>query len=551
MDTFTPISGFILAVAAAFLGGYLVRFLRLPPMVGYLLAGIVLAPFATALLTEGIQIQALAELGVAFLLFQAGTQFPISEIKKMPWSVLIGPAVQLLLMVPLVALAYALTDWPLSKISLIAIVIYLSSTAATIMILNARNESESTHGRTAIAFSLVQNVALVLAVIYLTAFSSSTEQGLMSLGITGAKSVAFLVVVYYVGARLAPRLLNRLTANSQELFVIGGVFFAIGTGYLAHHMGLSLSIGTFLAGVVVAGSAMGRRMRQDLSPISDLFVIFFFLSLGLLLDVSYVVSNIPIVALFLASIIIGKVGILALVFSFFKSSRKDALPTALVLGQIGEEAFLVVYLAMTHGIMSAEMFSLVVAGAVISIALNPILVQYAPIFSKAPQGLPALLKGLKESLKALPGLGLRKHAIVCGYGSLGQKVAQTLALNGVSFVVIEQDASRLAALKQNGFHFIEGDPTSAHVLNRANIADARSLVVTLPDPLMSDRVIQQAKGLQPDLGVVTIHPSYDDRLGLSNYVLRHEGISSNILKKLLAAAKAGFPNKTYAFVEPY
>jgi CPA2 family monovalent cation:H+ antiporter-2 len=316
-------------------------------------------------------------------------------------------------------------------------------------------------------------------------------------------------------------------------------------------MGLSFSTGAFLAGVVVAGSTMGRQMRQDLSPISDLFVIFFFLSLGLLLDVGYVASNVPIVLLFLAAIVIGKVAILSAVFSMFKSSRKEALLTALLLGQIGEEAFLVVYVAMTYGIMNAEMFSLVVAGAVISIALNPVLVQYAPAISKAPQGLPALLKALKESLKAIPGLGLRRHAIVCGYGSLGQKVAQALALNGVSFLVIEEDPARISALKKSGFQYILGDPASAKVLQQANVFEARSLVVTLPDPLASERIIQQAKGLQPDLGVVSIHPNYDDRLGLSNYVLRHDGISSSILKKLLDAAKAGFPNKTYAYVEPY
>ncbi|MBI2935299.1 MAG: cation:proton antiporter, partial [Chloroflexi bacterium] len=415
---------FVVAIVAAFLGGAVVKRLGQPPVLGYLLAGIVVGPFATGLISDIARINTLAQIGVAFLMFQAGTELSLSQLRKMQGITLAGPFVQLLLMAPFVVVAVFLTQLPIVEVSYLGIILALSSTTVVIKLMAGRGEVDALHGRLAIAFSIVQDLPMIPAIVIFTSFAlaaNTLTSGALTLSVLGGlgKALAFVAVAYFVGAKLFPPFLKRIASYGGDLFLLCVVAVALGMAFLSSLLGISLVLGAFIAGLVVAESEVTYRVSREVSPISDIFVTFFFVSVGMLLDISFVLGHLSAVMVIVLVVVFGKAVLLTAIGLMFRYSARTSLLMGLTLAQIGEEAFLLAQIGLQHGILTSSSYSLVLAGAVISIVLNPLLLTSSPfllgVFQKIPALKRAFLTSTQDPSGAIPE-GLQGHTIVCGYG---------------------------------------------------------------------------------------------------------------------------------------
>ncbi|MBI2164935.1 MAG: cation:proton antiporter [Chloroflexi bacterium] len=563
MGSLPSMHEFVLAIAAAFAGGFIFRHLRQPPVLGFLVAGIIVGPHVTGIIKDVAQVQNMAQMGVAFLMFQAGTELSLSHLRKMQRAVLLGPFVQLLLSAPFVAAAILLSQWPASQVGYLALIFSLSSTTVAIKLLSERGELDSVHGRLAVAFSIVQDIPLVPAIVLVTSLASPSGGEVTAVLPALGKALAFVFVGYTLGARLAPPLLRKAASYGRELLILCVVLLALGMAYLTGIMGLSLALGAFMAGLVIADSEVSRHVLREVSPISDIFITFFFVSVGMLLDIPFVLGHIPAILALVLVIVVGKALLIGLIPMLFRHSGKEALLTGLVLAQIGEEAFLLAQVGFNLGFLSGDTYSLVLAVAVISIVLNPFLYESAPVLLRGLKALPILGQAFQDSPRAFLGpgrQGLKEHTILCGYGEVGQQVVQALEKRGLPYTIIELDPHRLRQARDQGLPCIFGDASREDTLHEANIMAANSLIVTIPDPATAERVVRSARRLRKGMDVLAkgysengardrlanagatevVHPSLEASLEFIRCVLRCHGVSQREVERFILAKRAGF-----------
>lgn len=559
---------FVVAIVAAFLGGAVVKRLGQPPVLGYLLAGIVVGPFATGLISDIARINTLAQIGVAFLMFQAGTELSLSQLRKMQGITLAGPFVQLLLMAPFVVVAVFLTQLPIVEVSYLGIILALSSTTVVIKLMAGRGEVDALHGRLAIAFSIVQDLPMIPAIVIFTSFAlaaNTLTSGALTLSVLGGlgKALAFVAVAYFVGAKLFPPFLKRIASYGGDLFLLCVVAVALGMAFLSSLLGISLVLGAFIAGLVVAESEVTYRVSREVSPISDIFVTFFFVSVGMLLDIPFVFGHLSAVMVIVLVVVFGKAVLLTAIGFMFRYSGRTSFLMGLTLAQIGEEAFLLAQIGLQHGILTTSSYSLVLAGAVTSIVLNPLLLTASPsllrLFQRVPVLKQAFLTSTQDPSGAIPE-GLQGHTIVCGYGQVGEELAQALDRHDIKYVVIDVEPRFTAALREKGVPVIHGDASNPLVLSKANLMRARCLVVTIPNPLVAGQVVRRARQLRRGLYIVVrgtggervveellqagasevIHPSFESSLEFTRSVLRDHGVSPKEVERLVQSKRIGF-----------
>ncbi|MBI4336840.1 MAG: cation:proton antiporter [Chloroflexi bacterium] len=566
MTSLPTIFVFVVAVAAAFFFGALARRLRQPPVLGYLLAGLFVGPYVSGLITDTVSISTLAQLGVAFLMFGAGTELPFSRLRKMPGFTLYGPVVQLVGMVPLVVVMVLVTPWSLAQASYLGFIVALSSTTVVMKMLSERKELDTQHGRLAVAFSIVQDPLMIPAIVLVTTLSGVAGAGSPSVvGVLGAlgKAIAFVVVAYFVGTKVMPPFLKRIASYGRELFLLCVVMLALGMAYLTSLLGLSLALGAFIAGLVVANSEVSRRALREVSPISDIFVTFFFVSVGMLLDIPFVLTHAHSVVGMVVAILVVKVAVLVGVGFLFRYPGKTALLTAVTLGQIGEEAFVLAQVGLSQGLLDRNTYSLVLAGAVISIIVSPLLLLLSPAILRLLERTPLLGRIFAENPRAYlqGGRGLAGHAIICGYGQVGAELGQALERRGLPYVVVDLDDDAIQQLRSREVPCILGDASSTQVLAQAGLPRASSLAITIPDPVMAERIVRQARKVRQGLNIVVravdegedtvrdlleagatevVHPSFEASLGFIRCVLRDHGVPPREVERVVATKRMAF-----------
>lgn len=568
MSSLPSITDFVIAIAAAFFGGLLFKRLRQPAVLGYLVGGIVVGPFATGLIHDTARISTLAQLGVAFLMFQAGTELSLSSLRRMQQVALFGPALQLLLTLPLVVVVVLLAQLPVAEVSYLGILLALSSTTVAIKLLSERGEIDTVPGRIAVAFSITQDLPMVPTIVIFTALAglgASGSPGATAMGILVAlgKAVAFVVVAYSIGTKVLPPLLRRVSGQGRELFLLCAVVVALGMAYLTNMLGISLALGAFIAGLVVAESEVSQRVLREVSPLSDLFVIFFFVSVGMLLDIPFLLTHLHSVAVVVLLVVVAKAAIITLVCLTFRYSGRTALFAGLALAQIGEEAFLLAQVGFSQGVLSSNSYSLVLAAAAISIILNPPLVAANGRILRLLEKVPLLKRAFEEGPKAFlvgPHGGPKDHVIICGYGQVGQELAQALERRGVAYVVVESEPWLVNRLRDQGVPCVLGDASREPALLKANIMRANTLAVTIPAPLVVEDVVRTARRLRQGIEIVVrgsgrekeieelkalgasevVHPSFEASLAFIRSVLRGNGVPPREVERLVLSKRVGF-----------
>ena len=458
----------VIIVVAALCGALIAQKLRQPLILGYIAAGIAIGPYTGGVtVTDLHQIELLAEIGVALLLFALGLEFSLSELKPVRRIALIGTPIQILLTIGYGYGIGQLFGWePIPSIWFGAL-IALSSTMITLKTLMNQGWMGTLSSRVMIGMLMVQDLAVVPLMIILPQLSDPAA-GLPLIGAALLKSAGFLLLMFLLGTRLLPWLLSTVARwNSRELFILTITALGLGVGYATYLFGLSFAFGAFIAGMVLSESDYGHQALSDIIPLRDVFGLLFFTSVGMLLDLGFLLNHWTEVLLLLLLVAAGKSAIFSTLT--WLSGYRNIVPLAVGLGlfQIGEFSFVLARVGLAAGAIDSAMYSLVLATSVISMAATPFV-----------SALAAPLYRLKRHLfqheplqtMHLPSEGLRNHVIIAGGGRVGQHIAQVLTQLAVPFVVIEINHQRLTECKAARYPVIYGDMTQPVVLEAADSA---------------------------------------------------------------------------------
>ncbi|MBK6514871.1 MAG: cation:proton antiporter [Polyangiaceae bacterium] len=482
--------------------------LRLPTVAGLLFAGALLGPNGFAIAKSMEAIEVLAELGVVFLLFTIGLEFSLSRLREVMRQAALGGLVQVGLTAGVaIGIAIALGQ-STSRAVFYGFVFALSSTAIVLRALAERREMEAPHGRFIVGTLIFQDLCVVPMVLIVSLLGSQGTPADAARGISFALGKATLtVVVTIVVARwVVPRALAWVdAARSREIFLLAILAICIGTAWLTSLAGLSLALGAFLGGMVVADTDFGHRALGDVTPLRDAFVSLFFVSLGMLFDYRIVFDKPVLVTLLTFGFLFGK-GALATIAAFaMRFPARVAWLAGVGLAQFGEFGFVLTRLAQGTGLVGdAETRPLLAAG-VISMFLTPVLVRIAPHVSAGERLLAPLERmiGVRsiDAADQNDPHDLKGHVVLVGFGVAGRLVTQALAASGVQFVVIELNAATVRAAAKEGLPVYYGDATSEEALGHAHLAAARALVIVMNDPQAQQRVLDTARRVAPKIPI--------------------------------------------------
>ena len=512
----TIVGGLVLA----YLFGMLAQRLKISPLVGYLAAGVLAGPFTPGFVADTSLAPELAEIGVILLMFGVGLHFSLKDLLAVKNIAIPGAICQIAVATILGLGLASLFGWGLFT----GIVFGLSlSTASTVVLLRALEERQlidSQRGQIAIGWLIVEDLAMVLTLVLLPAAASiinnpeanaSSSELLMSLAVTIGKVVAFILIMIFIGRRVIPWLLARTAATgSRELFTLAVLVLALGIAYAAVALfEASFALGAFFAGMVLNESELSHRAAQDTLPLRDAFAVLFFVSVGMLFD-PMVLINHPLGILgVLAIIIVGKSAAAMLLVRLFGHNRRTALTVAVSLAQIGEFAFILAGMGVVLEVLNRQANDLILAGAIVSIMLNPILFTLLDRYlekTETPQE-----QQEEETLDEVTQVPVNicGHTIIVGYGRVGSMLAEKLHNKGYPVVVIEDTRARFEELAERGFASVMGNAVSPDVLNLARADCARSLLLTIPNGYEAGEIVAKARALNDHMTII-VRAHYDD-----------------------------------------
>ena len=467
-----------LVLIAALAGGLLAQRLGQPLIVGYIVAGVVIGPFTGGLTVVNVHdIEQLAEIGVALLLFSLGLEVSFRELAPVRAVALGGGAIQIVLTI-LLGFGLALSlgwAWPAALWfgSLIAI----SSTMVALKTIQAQGRLGTLSSRVMLGILVVQDLAVVPLMIVLPELEH-TADGAVRVVIATGRSLLFLGGIVLVSTRVVPRLMTAVARwNSRELFLLTTTAIALGIGYTTYWFGLSLAIGAFIAGLVINESEYAHQALSDVMPLRDLFGMLFFVSVGMLLDPGLLLTNPGTLVLVMLVVLVGKGAILAVVVRIFGYRRVIPLAVGLTLFQVGEFAFVLARAGRAAGAIPDDLYSLALNTAVATMAITPaISALTSPLYRRFTSANPVE----PPQTINMPSAAMSDHVVVCGAGRVGRTVADALAHLELPCVMIELDDSRVQQARVAGLPVIYGDATQTVVLEAAGAIHARAILVTIP-----------------------------------------------------------------------
>lgn len=508
----------ITTVAAAFglalILGLAATRLRMAPLVGYLLAGVVLGPATPGFVADlGLTAQ-LAEIGVMLLMFGVGLHFSVEDLLTVRHVAIPSALVKIVIATALGAVAGLSWGWNMGAGLLFGLCLSVASTAVLLRALEAKSLLASVNGHIAVGWVVVEDLIMVLVLVLLPAFAggfSATEDLWTKVGITLAKVAAFIAFMLIIGRRVFPKVLWWVAhSGSRELFTLCVIATAIGVAFGAAYLfDVSFALGAFFAGMMMRESEFSHRAADESLPLRDAFAVLFFVSVGMLFDPS-VVWNEPVKLLVVVAIIMLVNPILAATLVLlFRYPLNTALTVGASLAQIGEFSFILAGLGVAMAIIPAQGQSLILAGALISIAANSAVFAAVEPLRKWVRERSALARQLEQRDDPLAQLPmtveeslLTKQVVLVGYGRVGRRIAMALREQKIPFVVAEQNREIVEALRGDGIPAVSGDASEPEVLIQAHIARAAMLVIAIPDSLNIRKMVEIARMLNPPVAVV-------------------------------------------------
>ncbi|MFG1263820.1 YbaL family putative K(+) efflux transporter [Xanthobacter aminoxidans] len=523
------------AFVLAFVLGAIAQRLKLSPLVGYLLAGVLVGPFTPGFVADEHLALELAEIGVILLMFGVGLHFSLSDLLSVKAIAIPGAIVQITAATVMgMGLAWAL-GWNLGAGLVFGIALSVASTVVLLRALQERRMVESEQGRIAVGWLIVEDLAMVLALVLLPALSGALGGRTVTTGtidwlglggdvwttlaVTLVKVAGFVVLMLVVGRRVIPWIMHWVAhIGSRELFRLAVLAIALGVAFgSAKLFGVSFALGAFFAGMVLSESPLSHRAAEETLPLRDAFAVLFFVSVGMLVDPSIVVKSPVSLLVTVLIVLFGKSLAAFFIVRAFGYGNSTALTISASLAQIGEFSFILVALGVDLQLLPAEGRDLILAAAIISILANPffflVLDRYrarhaplrpekaAPAAAPAPAPHPAP-KPAPKPVPALPETALANHTVLVGYGRVGRLVADGLKAAGTPFLVIEDQGDRLEELKRLDIEAVNANAASAPAIAAANVAGARRIILAIPDGFEASNVLKKARQLNPAIEIV-------------------------------------------------
>jgi len=568
----TPLIATIaIGIGLAFVLGLLAHRVKLPPIVGYLIAGVMIGPFTPGFVADQKLSQELAEIGVILLMFGVGLHFSLKDLLSVKAIAIPGAIGQIAAATILGMGLAAGLGWSWGAGFVFGLTLSVASTVVLLRALQERRLVETERGRIAVGWLIVEDLFMVLTLVLLPPMAGflggkeaapGVNLGLaaaLGLGtvwetllVTAVKIAVFVGLMLVVGRRIIPWILHYVAhTGSRELFRLSVLAIALGVAYgSAALFGVSFALGAFFAGMVLAESQLSTQAAKETLPLRDAFAVLFFVSVGMLFNPAVLVENpLAVIGTFL-TIVIGKSCAAYLIVRLFGYRRSVALTISASLAQIGEFSFILVVLGTNLLILPAEARDLVVAGAILSILINPLLFlalerwqdrqdaasATAAATTAAPTPLPETPKAaLEEAPTALSG-----HVVLVGHGQVGSLVSAGLRRAGLAFLVVEADPERVRALREDGMESYAGTAGEQQLLKQLNLAGASVLVSTLPDPFEAGHVVEMARAANPGIRIIaratnTDSVAYLKSLGADLIFSGQEQIAQSMLGALLHA----------------
>jgi CPA2 family monovalent cation:H+ antiporter-2 len=501
------------ALALALAGGLFARRIGLPPLVGYLLAGVAISPSSPIWVGDADAITQLAELGVILLMFGIGLHFSFKDLWQVRDIAMPGALLQMGLVAVLgwtMASAWGFTS---GAAWVFGIAISVASTIVLLRGLMDHGWLDSQHGRVAVGWLVFEDIATVAILVLLPTLIGQSGEAWWVPGWAILKAVLFVALMIVVGQRIVPAILNRVVrTQSRELFVLVALTLAAGTALASSALfGVSLALGAFVAGVVVSESPFSHQVSADLLPFREAFAVLFFVSVGVLVNPGYVITHWPQVLQTVVLVVVAKGAISAAIGFLWPYPARTALILGAGRAQIGEFSFIVGQSGIALGLLSQEQYSLILAAAIITITINPLLFRLVGPTERWLQSMPELWRRLNRHGPAVrpPAETLSGHVVIVGSGRVGRHLNEVLAPLAVPRLVVENDPARLDKLRSLGVPVLYGDAASSEILQHARLSRARLLVVTLPDDVSALAVVQYSRHLAPDLPIIVRASSYD------------------------------------------
>ena len=519
----TPLlTAIVVGIGIAFLLGALANRLRISPLVGYLLAGVVVSPHTPGFAADQSLVNQLAEIGVILLMFGVGMHFSFKDLVSVR-AIAIPGALGRMAVGTLLGMALAwLLGWNMAGGFVFGMALSVASTVVLLRALQERHLLDSEWGRIAVGWLIVEDLAMVLVLVLLPALAALFHDGdagmrinahgvpqiVVTVAITLGKVVAFLALMLVVGRRVIPWILHYVAhTGSRELFRLAVLAIALGVAYGASELfDVSFALGAFFAGMVLAESELSQQAANETLPLRDAFAVLFFVSVGMLFDPQILVRDPWAVLATLFIILVGKSAVAFMIVMAFRHPAYTAATIAASLAQIGEFSFILATLGINLGLMPERGRDLILAGAILSILANPALLylveRLRPWFERHIRPSPDAVAAAPPKPVELPVTHLAEHAVVIGYGRVGSAIGDWLQIEGQPFFVIEAGATAVEQLRGRGIEAISGNAASPEILGTANIAAARWLFVAVPNAFEAGQIVEQARAANPTIKIV-------------------------------------------------
>ncbi|PPC93919.1 MAG: Kef family K(+) transporter [Methylotenera sp.] len=547
----------------ALIFGFIAARLGLPALVGYLVAGIAIGPATPGFVANAEIASQLSEIGVMLLMFGVGLHFSVNDLMSVKKIALPGAIVQMLVATLLGIAVSSMWGWSLGAGLVFGLSLSVASTVVLLKALESRGLADSPNGRIAVGWLVVEDLAMVLVLVLLPvlapslggkapAVSSSYSTWVVVL-ITLAQVGGFIAFMLIVGRRLFPWLLWHVTkTGSRELFTLCVVSAAVSIAYgSAALFGVSFALGAFFAGMVLRESEFSQRAAEQTLPLQDAFAVLFFVSVGMLFDPQILVDQPLQVLMTVAIIVLGKSLAAAVLVLLLRYPIKTALTVSASLAQIGEFSFILAGLGVSTGLLSKEGQSLILAGALISIALNPILFSGVGLIQKWFMRNPRIAlrldppqNPLREFPMSTDAKYLSNQVVLVGWGRVGKLIANSLTEQGIPFVVAEENRAFVEKLREVGIPAVWGDATEPEVLVQAHIREAKALVIATPETVMVSKMTEVAQTLNPDIQIVVRSHNVEEaeliqaESGATVFVGERE-LANSMLTHIVKLVKAG------------
>ena len=482
---------------------YLFHRLNQSPIVGFVVSGMLVGPFGLSWIDDVGSVNTLATVGVMVLLFSLGLEFSLKKLMETRMAVLVTGPLQMTATVVSVMLIATYFGVRMSTALVYGVLIGVSSTAVLMKVLAERGEVDSIHGRISLGVSIFQDLCTIPMMVSIPLLAGG-EAVLVSAVAALAKALAIILAVVVVARYIFPLLLRGiLRTRSKELFLITSVFMFLGTAWVTSSAGISLALGSFLAGLILSESEYGHQIFADVRPFRDSLNSLFFISMGMLVDARFIAQNLVVILGTTLSVVIGKTIIMAGAVWLTRSTLQVGLLAGVAMAQIGEFSFILLQAAAAAGLIGPGPYQVILTSSLVTMVLVPIAFRFARSLINRWDW-PVL--GRREDLATgdgASGTSYHDHVIICGFGVSGRNIASVLKANSISYVILDLNDGKVSEARENGEPILFGDCTSPHILEIAGVRRARVIVFVISDPFASRLAIRAARAMNPKIVILT------------------------------------------------